>query len=150
MADQTDVRECPIARTLQIVGEKWSLLAIREIMLGNRRFEEIRRFTGAPRDILTARLRKLEADGLVTRSEYQQRPSRFEYRLTDLGWSLAPVLTVIRSWGDTHLPVPGGPSLVFEHECGAELTPEVVCAACGEPVRPESTRPRTAAAPLAG
>lgn len=150
MPDQTEVRECPIARTLQIVGEKWSLLAIREIMLGNRRFEEIRRYTGAPRDILTARLRKLEADGIVTRTEYQQRPARFEYQLTDLGWSLSSVLTVLRSWGDTHLPVPGGPSLVLEHECGAVLTPEVVCAACGRPVRPEGTRPRDVPAPLAG
>ena len=150
MADQTDVRECPIARTLQVVGEKWSLLAIREILLGNRRFEEIRRYTGAPRDILTARLRKLEADGIVIRSEYQQRPSRFEYQLTDLGWSLSPVLTVLRSWGNTHLPVPGGPSLVFEHDCGAELTPEVVCAECGRPVGPESSHPRPAPAQLAG
>src|SRR3546814_13224125 len=145
MPDQTDVRECPIARTLQIVGEKWSLLAIREIMLGNRRFEEIRRYTGAPRDILTARLRKLEAEGIVTRTEYQQRPARFEYRLTDLGWSLSPVLTVLRSWGDTHLSLPGEPTLVFEHECGAVLTPEVVCVECVRPVRPDGTPDRQSA-----
>lgn len=142
MPDQTGVRECSIARTLQLVGEKWTLLAIREIMLGNRRFEEIRQYTGAPRDILTARLRKLESDGLVTRSEYQQRPPRYEYQLTERGWSLAPVLVVLRAWGDSHLALPGGPPMVFEHRCGATLVPAVACSDCGEPLRPGETWPR--------
>ncbi len=145
MPDVTDVRECSIARTLEVVGERWTLLAIREIMFGNRRFEEIRRYTGAPRDILTARLRKLEANGLVARIEYQQRPARHEYRLTDLGWSLLPVLVVLRSWGDEHLPGPDGPPVVFEHSCGATLTPSVTCAECGDPIRPETMWPREGA-----
>jgi DNA-binding HxlR family transcriptional regulator len=130
----TNVRECSIARTLEVVGEKWSLLAVRELMLGNHRFDEIVRFTGAPRDILTARLRKLEEHGLVERRQYQDRPVRFEYHLTPLGASLQPVVTMLREWGDEHLAGPDGPPIVFEHSCGEVLRPVVTCAACLEPV----------------
>ncbi len=130
----TDVRDCSIARTLEVVGEKWSLLAVRELMLGSDRFEEIVRRTGAPRDILTTRLRKLEAHGLVEREPYQDRPVRHRYRLTALGWSLAPVLTMLRDWGDTHLVGPEGPPVTLRHTCGELLRPRIHCAACGEAV----------------
>jgi len=140
MAATTEVRECSIARTLDLVGEKWTLLAVREIMLGNRKFEEITRYTGAPRDILTTRLRKLEARGLLDRVEYQVRPKRHEYQLTELGWSLAPVVTILRAWGDAHLSGPDGPPLSFEHDCGSVLTPVVCCDACGRPLRPKTVR----------
>lgn len=131
----TDVRQCSVARTLDVVGEKWSLLAVRELMLGNHRFDEIVRFTGAPRDILTARLRKLEEHGLVERRQYQDRPVRFEYHLTPLGRSLQPVVTMLRDWGDEHLAGDDGPPLVFRHSCGEVLHPVVTCAACAQPVR---------------
>lgn len=108
MTDRTEVRDCSIARSLQLVGEKWSLLVVRELLLGNTRFEQIRRYTGAPRDILTVRLRKLEEAGLIVRVRYQERPARFEYRLTGLGRSLDPVLSALSAWGDEHLPAPGG------------------------------------------
>lgn len=133
---ESEVRVCSIARTLDLVGEKWSLLAVRELMLGNHRFDQIIRRTGAPRDILTTRLRKLEGSGLVERVVYQDRPIRHEYRLTDAGWSLLPIITVLRDWGDTHLAGPDGPPIVFRHECGAILEPAVVCGACGETVAP--------------
>ncbi|MDQ4114038.1 MAG: helix-turn-helix transcriptional regulator, partial [Actinomycetota bacterium] len=99
----TQVRECSVARTLELVGSKWTLLVVRELFLGSRRFEEIARFTGGPRDILTDRLRRLEAHGLVTRIQYEQRPPRFEYHLTDLGRSLAPIIETMREFGDRHL-----------------------------------------------
>ena len=140
MAAGTDVRECPVARTLELVGEKWTLLAVRELMLGNSRFEQITRYTGAPRDILTTRLRKLEANGLLERVPYQERPTRYEYRLTRLGWSLAPLLTMMRAWGDAHLAVPEGPSVEFVHSCGASLKPVLHCAACRQPLRAEDVR----------
>ncbi|HXU23199.1 MAG TPA: helix-turn-helix domain-containing protein, partial [Tepidiformaceae bacterium] len=78
-------RECSIARALDVVGEKWSLLVIREVLLGSLRFNEIQANTGAPRDILSDRLRKLVASGILERSVYQERPPRYEYRLTAAG-----------------------------------------------------------------
>ena len=128
LADQP----CSIARTSAVIGDRWTLLAIRELMLGNRRFDAIASKTGAPRDILTTRLRKLEVSGVVERVQYQERPPRSEYRLTDLGWSLQPVLTVLRDWGDRHLAGPEGPPAVFVHSCGSVLDPKVVCAHCGQ------------------
>ena len=93
----TQVRECSVARTLEVVGEKWTLLALRELMLGVHRFDEIAGYTGAPRDILTTRLRKLEANGLIERQLYQERPARYEYHLTALGRARAPVGTPVSS-----------------------------------------------------
>lgn len=124
-----------MARTLELVGEKWTLLAVRELMLGTFRFEDITRHTGAPRDILTTRLRKLEEHGLVERVQYQERPPRFEYHLTRLGRTLMPVITVLRDWGDTHLAGPDGPPVAFRHVCGATLRPLLCCESCGEPIR---------------
>lgn len=131
----TQVRECSLARTLELVGSKWTLLVVRELFLGSRRFEQIVRFTGGPRDILTDRLRRLEAHGLVTRIQYEQRPPRFEYHLTDLGRSLAPIVATMREFGDRHLAGDEGPPLRFTHSCGAEYHPVLACKACGEVVR---------------
>lgn len=132
---KTEVRECSVARTLELVGSKWTLLVVRELFLGSRRFEEIVRFTGGPRDILTDRLRRLEAHGLVTRVQYEQRPPRFEYHLTDLGRSLAPIIAAMREFGDRHLAGEDGPPLRFVHSCGSEYHPVLACKACGEVVR---------------
>ncbi|WP_130451539.1 winged helix-turn-helix transcriptional regulator [Zhihengliuella halotolerans] len=131
--DREGVRQCSVARTLDVVGEKWSLLAVREMMLGTHRFAEMVKHTGAPRDILTTRLRTLEEKGLVERRQYSSRPERFEYHLTELGKSLGPVITVLRQWGDDHLAGPTGPPLTFTHSCGEELDADVVCAHCGKP-----------------
>jgi DNA-binding HxlR family transcriptional regulator len=132
---ETSVRECSVARTLEIVGEKWTLLVVRELLWGNRRFDGIVARTGGSRDILASRLRKLEQHGLVERVPYQERPVRYEYRLTSLGASLQPVVNVLREWGDEHLAGPDGPPVVFRHSCGAQLRAVVVCEACGDPVR---------------
>lgn len=131
----TQVRECSVARTLEVVGEKWTLLALRELMLGVHRFDEIAGFTGAPRDILTTRLRKLEENGLIERRPYQERPLRFDYHLTELGRSLTPVVTILREWGDTHLAGADGPPIAFEHTCGSVFHAVLACEACGEKVR---------------
>ncbi|MFE6645617.1 winged helix-turn-helix transcriptional regulator [Nocardioides sp. NPDC057772] len=132
---KTEVRECSVARTLELVGSKWTLLVVRELFLGSRRFEEIVRFTGGPRDILTDRLRRLEEHGLVTRVQYEQRPPRFEYHLTDLGRSLGPIIAAMREFGDRHLAGEDGPPLRFTHSCGSEFHPVLACKACGEVVR---------------
>jgi DNA-binding HxlR family transcriptional regulator len=93
-------RPCKIADALTIVGDRWSLLVIREIAYGVHRFNDIRANTGAPREMLTARLRKLEADGVIARRRYSERPPRDEYVLTDAGAALAPVLRSLREWGE--------------------------------------------------
>lgn len=127
-------RVCSVARTLEVIGEKWSLLALREVFFGVRRFDAIQRNTGAPRDILSVRLRKLVAEGLLERRQYQERPARFEYRLTPAGRELQPVLLTLMQWGDRHL-AHGAPPTTFRHRCGADLEPVLTCQACGEPVR---------------
>ncbi len=93
---------CPIAATLDLVGERWSLLVVRELLLGATSFGEIVDGTGAPRDRLAARLKSLEQMGVITRTPYQTAPPRFDYRLTDAGNALAPVLDALRTWGLDH------------------------------------------------
>ena len=133
-------RECSIARALDLVGEKWALLAIREAFLGNRRFDEMARRTGAPRDTLAARLRTLVAAGILQRRPYSEHPARYEYHLTEAGRELYPVILTLMRWGDQHLAGEAGPPLVLEHDCGHRLVAEVTCEACGEPVAAGSTR----------
>jgi DNA-binding HxlR family transcriptional regulator len=143
-------RPCSIARTLDVVGEKWALLAIREVFLGDRRFDEMVRRTGAPRDTLAARLRTLVAAGILERRRYSEHPARFEYYLTDAGRDLYPVIITLMRWGDQYLAGQGGPPLLLRHRCGHQLTAQVVCQACGEPLRPSDTAPVIPAAAPAG
>jgi DNA-binding HxlR family transcriptional regulator len=123
-----------VARTLDIVGEKWALLAVREVFLGNRRFDEMIRQTGAPRDTLAARLRTLVGAGILERRPYSDHPARFEYYLTDVGKDLYPVILTLRQWGDRHLAGADGPPTIFTHRCGHPLKARLVCESCGEPV----------------
>jgi DNA-binding HxlR family transcriptional regulator len=137
-------RACSIARALDIVGEKWALLAVREVFLGNRRFDEMIRRTGAPRDTLAARLRTLVASGILERRQYSEHPALYEYRLTGAGRDLYPVIVTLMRWGDKHLAGEDGPPLVLEHHCGHRLEARLVCESCGEAVDPRDTTPVTA------
>jgi DNA-binding HxlR family transcriptional regulator len=130
----TTPRVCSVARSLEIVGEKWALLAVREVLLGNRRFDEMVRQTGAPRDTLAARLRSLVQAGILERRQYSDHPARFEYFLTDAGKDLYPVVVALREWGDRHLAGADGPPATFTHSCGQPLVSKLVCASCGEPI----------------
>lgn len=124
-------RDCTIADALEVVGDRWSLLVVRELFYAQQRFTDIARNTGAPRDILTARLRKLVERGVIARTQYRERPPRYEYRLTDAGRALAPVLLTLKRWGHDH--VRGGKDPVrFDHTCGREFVAAVHCAACGD------------------
>jgi DNA-binding HxlR family transcriptional regulator len=144
-------RSCSVARTLELVGEKWALLAVREVFLGNRRFDEMTRRTGAPRDTLAARLRTLTGAGILERRQYSEHPARFEYQLTEAGRELYPVILTLMRWGDEHLAGEAGPPLVLQHNCGHPLVAQVVCEACGEPASSRSTaRPAEQAAVPAG
>ncbi len=102
-------RPCPIAAALELVGERWALLIVRELALGNSRFEDIVRGTGAPRDRVTARLRKLDEAGVIQRIPYRAAPPRFDYQLTDAGRALVPVLDALLAWGADHAVGSGDP-----------------------------------------
>jgi len=137
--DRLPGRPCSIAAALHVVGEKWALLAVREIFYGNHRFDRIVRNTGAPRDRLTARLRALEEAGVVERRPYSERPPRYEYHLTEAGRDLAPVTQALLTWGDrwvlSERPVTlqHGPHGHPEHP----LDPAWTCRSCGEEVSQE-------------
>jgi DNA-binding HxlR family transcriptional regulator len=102
--DLPGIRNCKIADALDVVGDRWSLLVIRELSYGVTHFNDFQERTGAPREILTARLRKLEAGGVIERRQYSDRPPRFEYLLTEAGEALAPVLRALRAWGESYAP----------------------------------------------
>ena len=125
-------RVCSVADALGVVGDRYSLLIVREIGYGYRRFQELAGFTGAPRDVLTARLRRLEEIGLIERRPYSERPKRHEYHLTEVGEQLRPIVLALKEWGDRQC-APGTEPVVFRHSCGEEFHPRTVCAACGEP-----------------
>lgn len=95
-------RICSMADALALVGDRWSFHVVREIGMGVRRFDAIQRRTGAPRQILTARLRKLEHVGVITRAPYSDRPPRFEYELTTMGEELVPAMAALRAWGEKY------------------------------------------------
>ena len=128
----TEPRTCSVARTLEIVGEKWALLALREVFLGNRRFDEMVRKTGAPRDTLTARLKSLVAAGVLERQPVSEDPPRFEYRLTQSGLDLYPVIVLLMEWGDRYLTNCEAPPRELTHHCGHRLGAVTVCSSCGE------------------
>jgi DNA-binding HxlR family transcriptional regulator len=104
-------RPCPIAASLEVVGERWSLLVVRELSLGSHRFNDIVTGTGAPRDRITARLKALVEAGVVERRQYQSRPDRFEYHLTEAGLALRPALDALLAWGTTYAVAPDDPDL---------------------------------------
>ncbi|HVW40935.1 MAG TPA: helix-turn-helix domain-containing protein [Amycolatopsis sp.] len=127
-------RECSIANALGVIGERWTLLSLREIMLGVRRFDQIAYNTGASRDILATRLRKLVDAGVLEKQQYEAHPPRYEYVPTESGRALVPILQGLMEWGDRYV-TQGPPPTVWRHVCGAELHVRAVCEDCGEPIR---------------
>jgi DNA-binding HxlR family transcriptional regulator len=130
--DSKNGRPCSIAGALSVVGDRWALLAVREVIFGNHRFSEIVRNTGAPRDRLAARLKSLVAAGVLEQREYQEHPPRSDYHLTEAGRELIPVLSALRAWGDKWA-VEDPPLSVTHH--GHPVRPQAICETCGGPVR---------------
>ena len=130
-----DSQICSIARALEIVGERWSLLILRSVFLGVRRFDDLQAELGITRSVLTTRLNHLVDEGVLQRVPYQERPRRYEYRSTEKGRQLWPVLTHLMRWGDEHYPNPGGPPRIAEHRgCGGHPDEFLHCDRCGEPL----------------
>ena len=141
-----DPGPCSIARTLDLIGEKWSLLVLREVFSGVRRFDDLRRRTGAPRQVLSARLGTLVDAGLLRRHPYREpgQRTRYEYRLTGAGMDLYPVLVSLLRWGDRYLVQPtGGPSVELTHrDCGEPVDLVLRCPAGHELTSARDVRPR--------
>jgi DNA-binding HxlR family transcriptional regulator len=125
-------RPCSLAAALEVVGDRWALLAVREVMFGNHQFSQIARNTGAPRDRLAARLKDLVAAGVLERRPAQGRFGE-GYHLTEAGRDLGPVLRTLLAWGDRWVVTE--PPIRFRHHDHA-LVPSTTCATCGEDVRP--------------
>lgn len=137
---------CAVGNTLAVIGERWTLLVLREAFLGVRRFEQIQRHTGIARNILSDRLNTLVLHGILRRELYQERPQRYEYRLTKKGLDLYPVLLTIMDWGSKHL---GGRAITLTHKsCGATAMPQLACPECGEHVTARDVRAVREEAPL--
>jgi DNA-binding HxlR family transcriptional regulator len=130
-----ETQTCSIARALEIVGERWSLLILRSVLLGSHRFDDLLADLGITRSVLTARLQRLVREGVLERVPYQQRPTRYEYRATAKGHELWPVIAHLLRWGDAYYPEPtGAPSLIVHNGCGGQPDDHLLCDRCGEPL----------------
>jgi DNA-binding HxlR family transcriptional regulator len=126
---------CSIARTIDLLGDWWTPLVLREAFYGTKRFDAFQRVLGIGRNVLTQRLRRLVDEGILERVPYQQRPTRHEYVLTPKGRDLFPVLAAMTSWGDRWLAGDAGVPVVLHHtSCAHDASATVVCSACREPL----------------
>jgi DNA-binding HxlR family transcriptional regulator len=129
--DYTD-QQCSIAGALEVVGERWSLLIIREVLLGVRRFDQLQSDLGVARNVLQTRLTRLVDQGVLEKRLYQQRPKRYEYMLTEKGLDLWPTIVALLQWGDRYAAPAAGPPVLLEHRgCGGAVDEHRICTACG-------------------
>ena len=139
MSVKTTVSEtlCPISRAEAIVGDRWTVLVLRELFMGSHRFDDIQAQTGATPQMVAARLKSMEADGLVERRAYSERPKRYEYHLTEKGDAFYSVVLALRAWGETWCKSPEeGLAVVYTHRsCGEPAGLGPMCAHCGQPLR---------------
>jgi DNA-binding HxlR family transcriptional regulator len=138
-----DEQMCPVARSLEVIGDRWTLLILRDCFLRVRRFEEFQARLGVTRHLLADRLRKLVRAGVLRKVQYQSRPRRYEYRLTEKGIALHPVLLALVHWGDVHMAGKRGRPMVHEHlACGHAFDPVLTCSSCREIIEPRAVRIR--------
>lgn len=125
--------DCSVAKALEVIGERWSLLIVRAVMHGNRRFGEMQESLGIARNVLSARLQRLVDEEILERRAYQESPPRYEYFLTEKGLDLWPALIALLNWGDRYSPSPEGPRRLIVHkECGGTVSERGICESCGK------------------
>ena len=128
---------CSIARSLEVIGERWTLLILRDALLGIERFEDFQDGLGIASNVLTNRLKLLSDEGVLNRVPDPERPGRPKYVLTDKGRELGPALILLMKWGDRHYPTPNGPPRLTLHRgCGGNIGPDLRCDRCGQLLRP--------------
>ncbi|HPU51806.1 MAG TPA: helix-turn-helix domain-containing protein [Burkholderiaceae bacterium] len=134
---ELDQEPCSMARTVAVIGDRWTLMILRDCFLRVRRFEDFQARLGITRPLLASRLKKLVEERVLVKVPYQQRPLRHEYRLTGKGRDLYPVVMSIVHWGDVHLAGRKGRPLIHRHDvCGKDFDPVLVCSECGEALLP--------------
>jgi len=132
---------CSIAKALEVIGERWSLLIVRDVMNGRRRFDELQKGLGIARNVLSTRLQRLVEEDILERRPYQEGPARHEYFLTEKGLDLWPALVALLAWGDRHSPYPDGPPMVIVHKrCGGRVSDRGICQSCGKVLHARDAR----------
>lgn len=135
--DEIGAVTCSIARALSVIGDRWTMLILRDAFLRTRRFEDFQRQLGVTRHLLADRLKKLVEAGILEKVRYQEKPARYEYRLTEKGLDLYPVVVSLLRWGDRWMAGAEGPPVTLVHKsCGRRMHPALVCPDCGEPLGP--------------
>jgi len=125
--------DCSVAKALEVIGERWSLLIVRSVMHGNRRFGQMQESLGIARNVLSARLQRLVDEDILERRAYQESPPRHEYFLTEKGLDLWPALIALLHWGERYSPDPAGPRRLIVHkQCGGPVNERGICESCGE------------------
>jgi len=135
-------QNCTLARTIELIGDAWTLMVLRELFLGERRFDALLRQTGASPHILSQRLKRLENEGVLRRETYTTHPPRHDYRLTPKGRDLWPVIVTMKQWGDSWLEAGDTPVAIIHKDCGRTVIPHVTCPDCGEPMTARDAVPR--------
>jgi DNA-binding HxlR family transcriptional regulator len=131
---------CSMFRAMDVLGDRWTLMVLRESFMGVRRFTDMQRDLGVARNVLTDRLNFLVDNAILERRQYQDRPVRYEYRLTQMGRDLQPALLTLMHWGDTYLSPDGPPALIEHTTCGHMTTPTLVCGHCQEQLTTRNVR----------
>ncbi len=143
--DDLAAQPCSVSRSLAVIGDRWTLMILRDCFLGVRRFEAFQARLGISRSIVTDRLRVLVEEGVLRREAYQANPPRYDYRLTAKGMDLHPVIMAVAHFGDTYYAGPEGPPLLRRHKsCGCDFHPVQVCSECGETVTARDVETREA------
>ena len=137
-----DEQLCSIAASLQLIGDRWSLLILRDAFRGVRRFDELAADLGIARNLLADRLQKLVDHGILVKQPYQQRPVRYEYRLSAKGVDLSPALVALMRWGDKHVIEQSPPVVLVHDRCGTPLEQTITCPHCDEAVAPKAIKSR--------
>lgn len=141
--DDLKDQPCSMARTVAVIGDRWTLMLLRDCFLGVRRFDTFQERLGISRTIIAERLKLLVDEGVLARVRYQDRPPRDEYRLTPKGFDLYPVVMSIVHWGNRHYAGEAGPPMLHRHRtCGHDIEPVLTCKACGEELHPREVEVR--------
>jgi len=137
-----ETQTCSVAGTLELIGERWTLLIVRDAFMGARRFADFQRRTGVARNVLSARLNLLVEEGIFARVQYQESPVRYEYRLTEKGLDLWPLIVALVQWGDRYIYPGKAPVLLMHKRCGGAVSDRRTCETCGAQLGPRDVEVR--------
>lgn len=146
--DNLKKEHCSLARSLSVLGDRWTLMILRDAFLRVRRFEDFEQSLKIARRVLSERLALLVDEGILAKVPYQERPTRYEYRLTEKGLDLYPVIISMVHWGDKYYAGKDGPPMIHTHvACGHDFKSVITCSECGDPVPARDVRVRASATP---